>query len=795
VNSALPGEPVPPGQGSATSPAGLSTAGPDPRVPAGAVYTPGQLAAPVVGASTAPPKPNPPTGAEEPRAVPPPRSSALRTIFEALGFERPSRWLIFLILAVVVDAVVIAWLQVQAYNAFYTFSQDFGSFNQSFYTAAFHQQLFYYTSNLAAGTGGTYFSVHFAPFLFLLLPFYALFAAPTTLLIFKAVALALGAFPVYGLAHRRLGSPVWGFGLGVVYLLSPLTMDLAWTTFDMEVFLPVLVLSSIYFLTRRSYVPFLVFWLLSLSVIETIAPLLVIFVIICVLGAFLGPRVLSGAALFRERAVLLTALAVSIGWIALAYVVTTSLDPVGATFGVGYATRYTTLGATSFAGVVPQALLHPNLAAAALQFQGSNKLAYVLLLFGCVAFLPFFGELRYLAPVGGWLVLSLLSNVNSLYAFGSSYLGYVNPFLFAGAIGGLVYLRPLIARAFASDAAASGRGPGSERYRAAGYVASRSALPVVLGIAVIVSVGVGNPLLSSPAASLGSIHFGYPQETAHTEFLQRVIGLIPNNASVLTTAHLFPQVSGRANAYVLPSAELFAGSNTYWGYLNLFINESSFVLLDFTLDGYVSQLMEYFGNYSAFGVLVAAQGVVLLERGWSGGPLASFWTGNQVTLNATGASVAVNPATEQRLPSTTLFFSNHGKVNAPIWSGPGISRIAPGEYQVTLSYQLSGSSSGDVVKFVVSGLPFTVVPTTYLNTSSGHHYNYNFERATTAVVLAQTQLATGSPSAVQTASLVVNISSLESFTTLGSALGGTFALQLYSVTITAVGQVTAFAGG
>jgi uncharacterized membrane protein len=795
VNGAPPGEPVQSGLVTSPGVGGPPAPATDPRVPPGAAYNPGQNPPPSVVSGSGPIGPNAPPPSESPGPPAPRAPSRLGTLFEALGFERPSRWLGFLILAIAVDATVIAWLQVQAYNAFYTFSQDFGSFNQSFYTAAFHQQLFDYTSNLPAGTGGTYFSVHFAPFLFLILPLYALFAAPTTLLIFKAVALALGAFPVYGLAHRRLGSPVWGFGLGLVYLVSPLTMTLAWTTFDMEVFLPVLVLSSIYFLTLRRYVPFLLFWLLSLSVIETIAPLLALFIIFCILGAFFGPRVLSGASLFNERAVLLVALAISIGWIALAYVVTTSLDPVGATFGVGYATRYTTLGATSFAGVVPQALLHPNLAGAALQFQGSNKIAYVLLLFGCLAFLPLFGELRYLAPVGGWLVLSLLSNVDSLYAFGSSYLGYVNPFLFAGAIGGIVYLRPIVARAFASDSPEADRLPSPRRWRASGSLASASVLPAVLGFAVIVSVGIGNPLLPSPVASLGSIHFGYPVQTDHSEFLHQVIGLIPSNAPVLTTAHLFPELSERANAFVLPSAELFVGNSSYWGYLNEFINESSFVLLDFTLDGYVSQLMEYFGNYSAFGVLVAAQGVVLLERGWTGGPLTNFWTGNQVAFNATGASVAVNPATEQRLPSTTLYFSNHGKLNAPIWSGPGVPRIAPGEYQVTLSYLLSGSSTGDVVKFQVSSLPFTIVPSPYLNTSSGHHYNYNFVRASAPTVLAQVELATGGSSTVQSASLVVNVSALESLTTLGSTLGGTFSFQLYSVTVTAIGQVVDFNGG
>ncbi|HEV2450128.1 MAG TPA: hypothetical protein VGU43_06970, partial [Thermoplasmata archaeon] len=130
----------------------------------------------------------------------------------------------------------------------------------------------------------------------------------------------------------------------------------------------------------------------------------------------------------------------------------------------------------------------------------------------------------------------------------------------------------------------------------------------------------------------------------------------------------------------------------------------------------------------------------------------------------------------------------------PIWSGPGIPRIPPGEYQVTLTYELTSSMSGPLVKFEVTSIPFSVVPTTYLNSSTGHHYTYSFVRAASAQVLASAQLSAG-PASIQTASLLVNVSSLQSLTTLGSTVGGTFSLQVYFLSIVAVGPVVDFEGG
>jgi uncharacterized membrane protein len=68
---------------------------------------------------------------------------------------------------------------------------------------------------------GTHASRHFDPILVLLAPMLLVHPAAETLLVFQAVWVASGAFPLYLIAKRRLGNPWYGVALAAVYLLHP----------------------------------------------------------------------------------------------------------------------------------------------------------------------------------------------------------------------------------------------------------------------------------------------------------------------------------------------------------------------------------------------------------------------------------------------------------------------------------------------------------------------------------------------------------------------------------------------
>jgi uncharacterized membrane protein len=722
-------------------------------------------------------------------------------VFAWLGFDPPGRWLGLLTLFVLLDIFILSWIQILAYNSFYTFSQDFGSFTQIFYTTTHDHLLLYYSSNIPSGSGGTFMAVHFAPLIFLLLPFYALAPSPGTLLVMKIVVLAAGAFPAYGIAHRRLGSPRWGLLLGTAYLVSPITMTLNWIDFDLEVFLPFFVLCAIYLLLRKRYFAFLIAWVLALATIESAVPFLLIFGILALLGSYWGPVLLSREDRARERIALWMSVILGVAWLLLAYFTLHAYSTVGGTFGSSYASHYTYLHANTFLQVIPEALLHPGYAGAALNYEGSDKIVYLLMIFGCFAFLPFFGEVRFLGPVFAWVGLAVLSNTQQMYAFGSQYLGYVSPFLFAGAVGGIVLLRPWVATHLATPqkAPSSDVATGQPKRRWTLPRSEEAILPGVVVIAVVVTVGVGNPLLAHPAGGLSAIQFGLPSTDSHTMLLDRIMGLIPSNAAVLTTDHLFPQLSDRVNAFVLPSGELFSPlNNTYNQSLNSFVNQSSYILLDFSLDPFPSQLMQFFGNYTHFGVEAAGDGIFLLQRGWVGPPLPGYSTPNTVNFSSAPwalktKGVTVNPSNQTfqyPVPSTLA-----PKANLDLWSGPSVNRVIPGAYLLNVSYVVSPSTAGPLFAVHLVYNSTEIVAASIVTSPSGNKFGYTFSTQPGVTLNVTDVDATPSEVGKQTAgtvSVMFEISQLGNVKSLGITLGDKFWILVTGFSLTWLGPPSTF---
>jgi uncharacterized membrane protein len=724
--------------------------------------------------------------------------------FRWFGFDPPDRWLALLALFVVIDIVVLAWVQILAYNSFYTFSQDFGSFNQTFYTTAHDNLLLYYTSNLPAGSNGTFMAIHFAPLIFLILPFYAVVSGPATLLVMKVTVLGVAAFPAYGIAHRRLGSPQWGLLMATAWLLSPITMGLDWADFDLEVFLPLFILCAIYFLLQRRYFAFFIAWFLAMATIESAVPFLLIFAVVALLGTFWWSRSVTREARDRRRLVLVVSIVLAVLWLVVAFYTLRYYSDLGGTFGSSYASHYKTLQADSFLDVLPQAILHPNLAGAALHYQGSQKLTYLLMLFGCFAFLPLFGELEFLLPVIGWLGLSLLSNFYEEYAFGTQYLGYVSPFLFAGAVGGIVFLRPRIAAFLGAPANTARRVPLAPARRLKWRLprSDEAILPGVVILAVGITVAIGNPFLDHPVGAVSSTQFGFPTATAHTRLLDRILELIPANASVLTTTHVFPQLSNRPNAYVLPTAELFAGNRTYPWWLDDFINASEYVLLDFTLDEYVSAIMQSIGNYSGFGIEAAGSGIFLLARGWTGLPMAGYATPSSTTFAPVQWSPVPKPPpgwVASPGDNGSFVYTVPSKATGQlVWNGPGLPRIIPGEYYLNVSYKLNAITSVPVMKVRATEAQVQVIPQVNLSTSAGVHYNYNFTRVGAPINLTQQEIGVTSSEKGKvtfgTVSLMFDVSRLSTLTSIASTLVGSFWVLVLSCSLTWVGPPPAFDG-
>jgi uncharacterized membrane protein len=706
-------------------------------------------------------------------------------------------------------------VQTQNYLAFLLTNGDLGDYNQAFSTTVHGQGLFYYTVNIPSGTGGSLFAAHFSPFLFLLVPFYALAPTPVTLIALKQAALALGALPLYGIARVYFERRTIPIVFAALYLISPLTVAVDWNSFDPEAFIPLALLIALYFFIQGRFWWFLAAWLVTLSTIESIPALLALFAIGGLIGTLASQPSSPWLTRVKERRFLLAGLVASIAWLGIAYLVLAAMSPLHGAFGSAYGLRYTRLGASSFLDVLPQAVLHPGNAAFALQFQGSQKLLFLELIILASGAVSLLGGLRYLLPLAGYLVLALLSNSTPLYVFGSQYTAYVSAILFVGAVEGSLFLLtfftptnyvsrraeletclradirlleesmnravngvgrseeaakrlrlatskieegdlagaahqvrrarrillpPRIAAA-RGHSVTDGSTPApkalrnvSRRVRAWGESAahgganlSKLAVLAVPIICILVAAGLANPLLSEPAAGGLDIAFGVGSYTQYDSYLHSVIQLIPAGSSVLTTPHIFTEISNRPNAYTLPDGIFISGNMNYSATLNRWANQSEYILTDYAVDptdSVVLRALEDLPNSTAFHLCVAEDEAYLYSRNCPNSVPPVLWreaiAGGSFDPVKGISSVSHN-YTSSLGPS--MYHAAGGSIGEQLWSGPSDVHVPPGIYSLTFDFMISAPSRNPSIQFRVADKQANITETQQATTGQGSH-NY-----------------------------------------------------------------------
>jgi uncharacterized membrane protein len=191
-------------------------------------------------------------------------------------------------------------------------------------------------------------------------------------------------------------------------------------------------------------------------------------------------------------------------------------------------TNFTILGAKNPLEIPLLVILGPLNAIQALEYDGYIKLLYLLLLFGPLAFSSF-KALSALIPTISWFGFSLLSQTMAHHALGHHYETYVIPFIFGAAILGL-----------------------RKDFLKFGLKGIRGSLKKIVVFDIIFLIA---------ASPLTSVSFLFPSYTSiyfgeHERSLNEIMGMVPANASILTQNNIFPQVSYRVNAYVLPTIHL-----------------------------------------------------------------------------------------------------------------------------------------------------------------------------------------------------------------------------------------------
>jgi uncharacterized membrane protein len=324
---------------------------------------------------------------------------------------------------IVLYFIVYSALSILRHTTYHSFGPDLGLFDQIFWNTT-QGRFFESTMSLGQPQPHSYFGDHFSPVYLLILPFYAVFPRPQTLLIAQTLALALGAIPIYLLARDKFAPGLtriaWVFAY---FLFLPLAFI---NLYDFhELAFAILPLGfAIYFLERRQPGWFLASLLAAFLVKEELL----------LVGLGFGAYILAGK---RDLKLGAAVLAGSV----LAFLVIIQL--IIPAFGGGgsyvyFTARYGQLGETP-QQILGTVLTNPQRLSQTL-FQ-PQKFKFLLGIFG-----PVLG-LSLLSGFGLFLVLPtlatlLLSNYAPQFAFSSHYSAPLIALVLGTSILGLARLRP-----------------------------------------------------------------------------------------------------------------------------------------------------------------------------------------------------------------------------------------------------------------------------------------------------------------------------------------------------------------
>lgn len=134
------------------------------------------------------------------------------------------RYLIVLIVLALLWATILSSLATFRHQALYSNLWDLGWMEQWTWNA--FQGRFFRTS-VRGDPQGNFLAEHITLIPALLVPLYALLPRAETLLVLQSVVLAAGVVPLYLLARHVLDNQIAAFLLGLGYLISPLTINIA----------------------------------------------------------------------------------------------------------------------------------------------------------------------------------------------------------------------------------------------------------------------------------------------------------------------------------------------------------------------------------------------------------------------------------------------------------------------------------------------------------------------------------------------------------------------------------------
>jgi uncharacterized membrane protein len=465
----------------------------------------------------------------------------------------------------VIFAVVFGLTSLRSLFSFSMAGYDLTNMSQAMWNTAHGKPLiFTYAYPITHRLG-----VHIEPIFFLIAPLYRVFPRPETLLLLQAAIVASGALPTYWLARDHLESTTAGIIFAAAYLLFPALQSGVLYEFHPSVLAAAFWLYALYFLDRERHRLFVAFSLLALSTKEDMAPVLAL---------------VGGYAIITKHRwrIGLAFVILGLAWFFVGvFWVQPLFSPVGENVQFS---RYEWLGNTPLDMI---ATLIKRLDKIWLQvWDRAHAGDYLLRLLAPLGFVSLLDPLTLILAVPSLAANLLSKRLTQTRAEEFHYAAPIIPFVVVAAVYGVKRLGRWLKAIL-----------GQWRFSSSETLYRRVTLAlscIVLGFSLTYHYYRGFSPLSRA--------FSLPVVTAHHKQLQTLMQLVPSDAPLLVQPNIAPLFSDRSKIYGFPNH----------------IPLVDYVLIDVSslieLPNLNKQLKSLVGPESAFGVLAATDGYLILSR-------------------------------------------------------------------------------------------------------------------------------------------------------------------------------------
>jgi uncharacterized membrane protein len=498
--------------------------------------------------------------------------------------------------------IILSVIALVRHYSFETSTWDLGIFSQACYSTL-NGKLFYYTAELYANPGGCIFGVHFSPILFTVLPFYAIFPTPETLLLIQTIILAFGAYPTFLLAKEILKSEKLGTFFSSLYLLNPLVYSINVFDFHPDAFFVPLALFSLYFYVKEKWEFYFAFMLLSFLTKE----FMVLGFLTFAVEELLWKRKHIHAYLKNKEPcpknvkILILTVITSLSWLLIAKLFILHFNPAPPS-GFVEGSPWEVLGVNPLNPLSWFDIRSLNFLEA-IKFELQSKLFFLIMILTPLAFLPVFKLSRFL-PVLFWLVLAFLSNYSPYYTLGFHYPALFIPFLMLATIEGFDKF---------CGRFRVGKGETLKIAKKLLLVAMLSSLTFIFTFSPVTDIG---------------FHIISEHDRKVSEVLSWIKSSSPN-ASILTQYDVFPHISNMIDAYVIPPPFPAFKRGYYYEYANsLFDKKINYIIIDINPDvkthaHYMTNLLAFKNIYEKgnYGLYASIDGVLVYKFGYTGNPI------------------------------------------------------------------------------------------------------------------------------------------------------------------------------